>query len=169
MIWLVWILGGLLVVAVALATVGITTARLSNTPRDAYFDVEEAVTHVADGLPDVIAGRLSYGDARLLVRWYLTYLRQRGVASFGGVDHEAERARHARQTVVAGDDEAVDDLLARAGEEGLDYEAEDIVVVVDLVNQYLVRIGAIAAPVDTTLTLEAGDRPDALPGRTREE
>jgi hypothetical protein len=162
-IWLVWIVGTLVVVAVALGTVAVTSAKLANTPRDAYFDIEEAVVYVADRLPEVIAGRLSYDDVRLIVRWYLTYLRLRGVASYGGVDHDAERARLARQVVVAEDDEAVDELLMRAEAEGLEYEPEDLVVVVDLVNRYLLRIGSIAEPVDMSKALGPGEQPDAIP------
>lgn len=163
MIWLVWLVGGMLVVLVAVGTVAITSTKLASTPRDAYFDVEEAVTYVADELPTVISGRLSYEDVRLLVRWYLTYLRERGIASYGGVDHEAERARYARQVVVAADDEAVDELLARAAEDGLDYQPEDIVVVLDLVHRYLLRIGSIAEPVDLSRALPAGEQPKELP------
>jgi hypothetical protein len=174
MVVVVWIVGALVVVAIAVAAVGVTSAKLSRTPRPAVFDIEEVVAEVAGSLPDAVAARLSYDDLRLLVRWYVTYLRQRGMATYGGVDHLAERTSQAGLAVVADDDEAVDELLARAaaaaagdeswtvlGWEGIDpgsYDAVDVVCVVELVNRYLFRIGAATEAVDL-LALDPPESP----------
>lgn len=154
MIWVFVVVAAGLVAAIAWFAVNLVTARLGATPAMAVFDIEEATAYIADHLPDRVAGRLSHDDVRLLLRWEITYLRERGVASFGGVDHAAENAMRENRVVIADEDAVVDELLERARDEGLDIDAVDIVCVTDLTNDYLVAIGAIGAPVDTTPELE---------------
>ena len=96
---------------------------------------------------------------RLLLRWELTYFRERGVASFGGVDHAAEQAARQGQSVVADEDDIVDELVTRARAEGLDVDAVDVVCVTDLTSDYLVAIGAVGMQVDldAVAPLDASD------------
>lgn len=164
MIWIFVGVAAVLVLVVAWFAVGLVTAKLRATPAMAVFDIEEATDYIAEHLPDRVSGHLSHDDVRLLLRWELTYLRERGVASFGGVDHAAERAARENQVVVADEDAVVDELLERAAEEGLDVDAIDIVCVTDLTADYLVAIGAVGAQVDLAGALGPGTRGELDPG-----
>jgi len=156
MIWLFVAVAAVLVVATAWFAVNLATARLSATPAMAVFDIEEATDYVAENLPDRVAGRLSHDDVRLLLRWELTYFRERGVATFGGVDHAAEGAARRNQVVVANEDAVLDELLSRAREDGLDIDEVDIVCVTDLTSDYLVAIGAVGGAVDISGAIGSG-------------
>ncbi len=133
---------------IAWFAVSMVTARLEATPSMAVFDIEEATARLADQLPDRVSSRLSHDDVRVLLRWQLTYFRERGVASYGGVDRAAERAARMNRAVVADEDDVVDELLRRCRAEGIDADEVDIVCVVDLTTDYLIDIGAVGAPVD---------------------
>jgi cytochrome b len=154
--WVLLIVAALLVLVIAWFAVNLVTARLAATPSMAIFDIEEATRYVADNLPGQVAAKLSHDDVRLLLRWQLTYLRERGVATFGQVDEVAEWAALAAKPVVADEDELVDELLERARAERFDVEALDIVCVTDLTADYLVAIGAIGAVVDESALPELG-------------
>jgi hypothetical protein len=157
MIWLFIVLSGVLVVATAWFALTLVTTKLNATPTLAVFDIEEATDYVADNLPDRVSSHVSHDDVRLLLRWELTYFRERGVASFGGIDHAAEGVAMRGRSVIADEDSIVDELLTRAHEEGLDVDAVDIVCVTDLTSDYLVAIGAVGEAVDTE-AIEAAAR-----------
>ncbi|MFV2039572.1 MAG: hypothetical protein ACC660_04965 [Acidimicrobiales bacterium] len=148
MLWIFVAVAAVLVLVTAWFAVTLVTTKLNATPALAVFDIEEATTYIADNLPDKVAARISHDDVRLLLRWELTYFRERGVASFGGVDHAAELAARRNRVVVADEDAAVDELLERAIEDGLELDAVDIVCVTDLAADYLVSIGAVGDAVD---------------------
>lgn len=164
-------LAAVMVVAIAFVAVGQETVNLADSPRRAFFDIDEATNFVADRLPEPVAARLSYADVELLVRWHLTYFRERGIASFGGIDHAAQEAAQAGVVVVADEDEAVDELLARAQASIDDCTAEDVVCVTDLTNAYLVEIGAVGRPVEAeeVQALAAGQALAALDAGTLED
>ena len=148
MIWVFIVVGAALIVFIAWFAITLVTTRLNATPTLAVFDIEEATTFIAENLPQRVQNHLSHDDVRLLLRWELTYFRERGVASFGGVDHAAERAAQQGRSVVADEDDIVDELVTRAREAGLDVDAVDVVCVTDLANDYLVAIGAVGIEVD---------------------
>ena len=167
MIWVFVGVASVLVLVTAWFAITLVTTKLNNTPARAVFDIEEATDYIAENLPDRVAGRLSHDDVRLLLRWELTYFRERGVASFGGVDHAAERAARRNEAVVADEDSLVDELLARAHDEDLDVDAVDVVCVTDLATDYLIAIGAVGEQVDVSGELTA-PTPDELEGGTGE-
>ena len=162
--WLLVALAVALVLAIAWFSVAMVSAKLAATPALAVFDIEEATEYVADNLPDQVSAKLSYDDVRLLLRWEITYLRERGVASFGRVDEIAEFAALNPEPVVADEDELVDELLGRATDEGLDIDAVDVVCVSDLVADYMVAIGAIGPAVDTRELEAPSDAPPQIGG-----
>ena len=61
----------------------------------------------------------------------------------GDIDMEAEAAASRNKTVVAHEDDLVDELVRRSQESNLGLEVIDIVCVTDLANQYMQGIGAI--------------------------
>lgn len=156
MIWVFIGIGSALILAIAWFALTLVTTKLNATPALAVFDIEEATDYIADNLPDRVANHLSHDDVRLLLRWEVTYFRERGVASFGGVDHAAERAAKQGRSVIADEEDIVDELVARAREEGLDVDEIDVVCVTDLTSDYLVAIGAVGVPVDLD-AIEAAD------------
>jgi hypothetical protein len=162
-IWVFIAAGTIAVLAIAWFAVSMVTARLAATPSMAVFDIEEATSRLADQLPDRVAARLSHDDVRVLLRWQLTYFRERGVASYGGVDRAAERAARMNRAVVADEDDVVDELLRRCRDEGIDADEVDIVCVVDLTVDYLVDIGAVGAPVDLSGALGPGAADEDTP------
>ena len=133
------VLAGLLVVVIALVAVGREAFTLGAQPKQAHFDLEEAVEFVADRLPEEVTARLSFDDVRSLLRWHLEYLRNRGVpvrrdqAGQGG-------------PVVVEDDEGIAFVLGRADQDGLDVTDTEVAVVIDAEIAYFEAIGAIGAP-----------------------
>jgi hypothetical protein len=52
---------------------------MATQPKQAHYDLEEAVEFVADRLPDEVTAVLTFDDVRSILRWHLEYLRDRGV------------------------------------------------------------------------------------------
>jgi hypothetical protein len=153
--WVLIVIVGVSIVGIAWFAVTLVTTKLNATPTMAIFDIEEATEYIAQNLPLRVASHLSHDDVRVLLRWEITYFRERGVASFGGVDHAAQQAVRKADSVVADEDAIVDELLSRAREEGMECDAVDIVCVADLTSDYLVAIGAVGGAVDVAGALEA--------------
>lgn len=136
-------------IGAAIAVVGIAvfalwwvTTRLATTEAAAVYDISEATEHVADRLPDALQAKLSHGDVEAILYWHLAYLRGQGMATFGETDLEAQEAAVGGETVVAAEEAVVDAIMADARESGRDIDEVDVVVVVDLSNDYLRLIGA---------------------------
>ncbi len=72
-----------LVVVIALVAVGREAFTLGAQPKQAHFDLEEAVAFVADRLPDEVTAVLTYDDVRSILRWHLEYLRDRACPPAG--------------------------------------------------------------------------------------
>jgi hypothetical protein len=134
------VVAGVLVVVIALVAVGREALTLGAQPKQAHFDLEEAVEFVADRLPEEVTARLSFDDVRSLLRWHLEYLRDRGVpvrrdqASRGG-------------PVVVEDDEGIAFVLGRADEDGLDVTDTEVALVLEAEVEYFEAIGAIGSPI----------------------
>ena len=146
--WIYIAVATVVIVVAAWFVVITVSSKLRYTPEKVVFDIDKATEYVADNLPPAITGKLSYADVELLIKWELTYLRQRGVASYGSIDFLAEKASESIATVFAHEDELVDQLFSQAIKRNLDIDKVDIVCVTELVNQYLVKLGAIGELVD---------------------
>ena len=148
--WIYISVASVVVITAAWFAIVSVSANLRHTPEKVIFDIDKATDFVADNLPEAITGKLSYQDVELLIKWELTYFRQRGIVTYGSVDFLAEKASQSVETVFAHEDELVDQLYAQATENNLEIEAVDIVCVTELVNQYLVKVGAIGSAVEGT-------------------
>ena len=124
------------------------TSRLSATEASAIYDVEEAADFCATRLPDEVNQRLNRDRLQRMLLLHLELLRSAGMATYGGVDEIAMEASASGETVVAHEDEAVDYVFNRLQEVGDDVAMVDVVVVVDLSNQYLATIGALGPSVE---------------------
>lgn len=142
------VLAGLLVFAIAAATVGSTVARLASQPSPAVLKIDEAVEWIADRLPFEVASQISHDDVRRILQWHLDYFQGVGLASEFGEELGGEVVPDEVDAVVAEDDAAVDYVVARALEEGHGVRALDVVCVLDLQLAYLDEIGAIGPRAD---------------------
>lgn len=145
MVVVVFIVIALVVIAIALVVVGRVTAELAASPPQSYFDLDEAVTFVADGLPSDATAALSYDDVRLVLEWHLDYLEGKGVA------HRGEPVEAPAGPLVADEDDAVAFVLGRAEVAGVDVSDVHVVQVLDGASAYLEAIGAIGGLVPAPL------------------
>jgi hypothetical protein len=140
--WPFVLVAAILVVAIALVAVGREAFTLGVQPREAMFDLDEAVDFVADHLPPGVTAKLSYDDVRTLLTWHIEFLRDRGVprtrdaAGDGGGD------------VVIDEDDSVAYVLMRAEAAGLDADVDDVMAVLDAEAAYFAAIGAIGPEAD---------------------
>ncbi len=142
----IFVLAGLAVLAVAFGVVGRAVFRLERQPEPAVLEVEAAVAWIADRVPTEVAGRLSETDVRRLVNWHIDELDRIGLTSDSGaeiapVDGSADPGPVTIATAQF--DEITDAIVARGLAADEPYEAVDVVVVLDLYNQYLAHIGAV--------------------------
>ena len=123
------------------------TTRLGETEAAAVYDVEEAADFAAHRLPDEVNARLDREQLILLLELHIAFLRRSGMATYGGVDALAMEAANTGETVVAHEDEAVDFVLRELVRREDPTKAVDVVVVLELSNQYLASIGAFGPSV----------------------
>lgn len=131
------VLAAVIVVAIALVTVGRITGELVDAAPTSIYDLDEAVEFVAERLPDPVTAQLSFEDVRALLTWHIEYLEERGVARRQGVDAVAAGP------LVAAEDDAVAHVLGRASAAGMEVADVWVVQVLDADAAYLEAIGAI--------------------------
>ena len=157
MIWVFLAIGLAAIMMIAIYAISNVTINLAQTDSVSVFDIEEAADFVAERLPPEIDERLDRPMVISIIGWQLEYLRAHGLATFGGVDELAEEAPEAgKGPVVADEDELVDYVLAQALANGVELDALEAVVVLDLTAQYLEAIGAIGPMVEEPLDPEDG-------------
>ena len=130
---------GVVVVVIALVAVGREAFTLSAQPKQAHYDLEEAVEFVADRLPDEVTAVLTYDDVRSILRWHLEYLRDRGVP--------VRRDQLEGGPVVVEDDEGIAWVLGKADEVGLEVTDAEVAIVLQTELAYFEAIGAIGGEV----------------------
>jgi hypothetical protein len=128
-----------LVVVIGLVAIGREAFTLRTQPKQAHFDLEEAVEFVADRLPDEVTAVITYDDVRSILRWHIEYLRDRGVP--------VRRDQNQGGPVVVEDDEGIAFVLAKADEDGLEVTDVEVAHVLDAEVAYFHAIGAIGGPV----------------------
>jgi hypothetical protein len=131
------VLAAVIVVVIALVTVGRITGELVDAAPTSIYDLDEAVEFVADRLPDEVTAQLSFDDVRALLVWHIEYLEERGVARRQGVNELAAGP------LVAAENDAVAYVLGRAAAVGMELSDVWVVQVLDADGAYLEAIGAI--------------------------
>ena len=124
------------VFAIAAVVIGREARRLDAVPPRPVFDLDEAVTWVAQHLPFEVGAVLSHADVRRIIDWNLEFFRTKGVSGNG-------HSPQAEGPVVVGGAETVDYVLARAAITGDTYTAAQVHAVLDAQMTYLEAIGAI--------------------------
>jgi hypothetical protein len=89
---LTFVLGALIVFAIAAVLLGRETGRLGATPPRPVYDVDEAVVWVADHLPDAVTAELSHAELRRVLLCAADHLRL--LAAEQRVASEDERVAH---------------------------------------------------------------------------
>jgi hypothetical protein len=146
------VIGVVVVLVVALVAVGREAFTLGAQPRQALFDVDEAVDFVADELPLEVSARISYDDVRALVRFHLEHLASSGAP--------AERWRAGTgPLVIVDDEEGAEVLMTRAIQAGLDLRPDDVAAVLAAELAYFEAIGAVGPALPEPLELLEGDAP----------
>jgi len=144
------VLGVVAVVVIALLVVGRETAALAAQPKQALFDVDEAVDFVADQLPFEVSARITYDDVRALLRFHLEHIAAAGAP--------AERWNAGRsRLVIVDDEEGAEVLMQRALATGLDLTPDDVAAVLAAELAYFEAIGAVGPPVPEPLELLAAE------------
>jgi hypothetical protein len=140
-VWLFAVLAALAVFAIAAVTVGRETFRLGHQPPPTIFDLDEAVSHVADDLPADAQARLTYDEVRTMIRAEVDHLRAKGVLAAPGQEITLEAGN--TPDVVLVDDEAVAVVLGAAEAAGLEVTDQDVYHVIESLHGYLASIGAV--------------------------
>jgi len=135
MVVLLAAVAAVLVLVIALVAVGRESFTLGAQPKQAHFDLEEAVEFVADRLPDEVTAVLTYDDVRSILRWHLEYLRDRGVP--------VRRDQTEGGPVVVEDDEGIAWVLGKADDAGLEVIDAEVAIVLEVELAYFQAIGAI--------------------------
>src|SRR5688500_12045498 len=126
------VIAAVLVVVIALVAVGRESFTLGAQPKQALFDLEEAVAFVADRLPDEGTAVITYDDVRSILRWHLEYLRDRGVP--------VRRGQVEGGPVVVEDDEGIAWVLGKADEAGLEVTDAEVAIVLEVELAYFEAI-----------------------------
>jgi len=124
------------VFAIAAVVIGREARRLDAVPPRPVFDMDEAVTWVAEHLPFEISAVLSHDDVRNIIDWNLEYFRSKGVSGNGSSPRPDAQ-------VVIGGAETVDWVMSKAQQNGSVFTAAQIHAVLDAQMTYLEAIGAI--------------------------
>lgn len=152
MIVIAVVLAVVLVVVIALVAVGREAFTLAAQPKQAIFDLEEAVDFVADHVPGEVSARISYEDVRALVRFHLEHVASKGAP--------AERWNAGRERlVVVDDEEGAEVLMTRALAAGLDVSPDDVAAVLAAELAYFGAIGAVGPAVPEPFELLAAEEP----------
>ncbi len=142
MIILYGVLAVAIVFAIAAVVIGREARRLDAVPPRPTFDLDAAVSWVAEHLPFEVSAVLSHDDVRQIIDWNLEYFRIKGVSGNG-------HSTHVAGPVVVGGAETVSYVLERADSTGSSYTPVQVHAVLDAQMSYLEAIGAVGP--------EAGD------------
>lgn len=146
------------VFVVAAVAVGRETFRLGHQLPSSIFDLEEAVDHVSDDIPEAAQARLTYDEVRVLVAAHVDYLQGNGVLGQFGRDPEVLQGEvvpnsgapaepsddsSAEPEVVIDDEHALAFVLGKVDEAGLEVADDDAYAVMAALHSYLAEIGAV--------------------------
>jgi len=142
---ILFIVGAIVVTAIAFVAVGQAVGRMADDRPPAVYDLHDASLWIGDRLPDEVTARLSYDDVARVLGWHLDWFSDVGAASRYGQELAGDAVR--REGSIAPDGAAIDAVVARSlAEDGPD--AVDVVCVLDLQMRYLVAIGAVGEQAD---------------------
>lgn len=146
--WFFVAFSAVFVLALAFYVVQRVSMRLSHTEAQSVYDIKVAADHVMTELPKTIT--LQRHEVEFLLGCHLDYLRASGIANQGRADLVAVEMAKKTPNPLADETETLDFVLAQLGETEFKIEVIDVVVVLDLSMQYLVSVGAVGNPVESS-------------------
>jgi len=162
-----FVLGAVLVSAIALVAVGSTVRRLEVSALPAVLEVDDAVEWIANRLPVEAATQLSRDDVASVVGWYLEVFAEAGLATEHGQElgdavlfERRSDAGSSAEELVAPLDGALEHVVARGLGQVEPLDAVSVAMVADLLGTYLLEIGAIGAKAGGVDGAEALEAPD---------
>ena len=138
--WVYWVVAGVISFLIASLTIGREARRLDAVAPRAAYQVDQAVSFVAELLPANTQARLTLGELTQLLVLHLNWMHARGLLPVDVID----RPQHIESDLVITEEALIAHLLGEAEEAGiavLDYV--DIVNVVDAHLAYFDAIGAV--------------------------
>lgn len=145
MLIVLFLVGAVGVVVIALVAVGRVVAQTAVERPPAVYALPDAVAWIGDRLPEEVTARLSYDDVAQVVGWHLDWFSDVGASSRYGEEIGGEGLR--RAGAVAPEETAIDAVVARSLAEG-GPDPVDVVCVLDLQMKYLAAIGAVGPAAD---------------------
>ena len=134
-----------LVFLIAALVVGREARRLDAVAPRAVYEIEQALSFVADALPEITQARLTPDELAELLRLHLVWLHERGLQP----DRVVDRKQDIEQPVVVSEDALIAHLLGAAEAAGVELlDDVDIVNVVDAHLAYFEAIGAVGPTAD---------------------
>jgi hypothetical protein len=150
------VIGLVVVLIVAIVALGQVVGRLEPEPERQVFAHDEAVSFVAEALPEDATAVLSYTDVARIMRLHLDFLHDRGVARSGGDLTDGPGP------VVIEPGDAVRFVLERGRRVGFEPEAHHVEEVIEAQLAYFEAIGAIAPVAEPELG-DIAEVPDVAP------
>ena len=135
-----WIVGAVVVCAIAAVAVGRVTAGLARSPERVVFDPDQSLEFVAEALPAELTARLTYEDVGRILRLFHDHLHAHGVATTAGAEADDE--------AVIDPVEAADDIVVRAAQADIMIDRADAQAVIEAQMAYFEAIGAVGERVD---------------------
>ena len=143
MIWLIAVVGLAAVVVIAFVSVGIAVGRLEQETAPSVYRLSDAITYVADRLPDEVTARVSYDDVRAVLVWHLDWFDSVGLATSHGLEL-GDPAVAVGDMAVADTEAAFDAVVARSMQEA-GPDPVDVVCILEAQLSYLTEIGAVSS------------------------
>ena len=137
------VVAALLVVIVALVSVGWAVGKTTAMPDQIVVDVHEAIEFCAEALPLEVTSVVSYDELRRMLRLHLEWIQAYHWAPDGGSDGP----------IVFEEHDPLSYLVERAATVGLDVTPEQLAAVIEAHSAYLQVMGAIH--LDDPVAVEA--------------
>jgi hypothetical protein len=138
--WVYWVVAGIIVFLTAALTIGREARRLDAVAPRAAYQVDQAVSFVAELLPANTQARLTLDELQQLLVLHLNWLHERGLLPVDVID----RPQHIDDQLVITEEALIAYLLGEAETIGVELlDDVDVVNVVDAHHAYFDAIGAV--------------------------
>ena len=138
--WIYWIVAGVIIFLIAALTIGREARRLDAVAPRAAYQVDQAVSFVAERIPAATQARLTLDELQQLLVLHLNWLHGRGLLPIDVID----RPQHIDTDLVVTEEALIAHLLGEAEAAGVALlDDVDVVNVVDAHLAYFDAIGAV--------------------------
>jgi len=138
--WIYWIFAGVIIFLIAALTIGREARRLDAVAPRAAYQVDQAVSFVAERIPVATQVRLTLDELQQLLILHLNWLHGRGLLPIDVID----RPQHIDDELVITEEALIAHLLGEAEAAGVALlDDVDVVNVVDAHLAYFDAIGAV--------------------------